>query len=46
MVNRLEQQLVQHRASLTHLDATTPLFDSGIRPEEIRLGPRAAVGTQ
>lgn len=36
MVNRLEQQLVDHRASLTHLDATMRLFDPEIRPEEIR----------
>jgi hypothetical protein len=36
MVNRLEQQLVQHRASLMHLDATMRLFDPDIRPEEIR----------
>jgi hypothetical protein len=31
----LEQQLVQHRASLTHLDATLRLFDPELRPEEI-----------
>jgi hypothetical protein len=36
MVNRLQQQLVQHRASLTHLDATMRLFDPDIRPEQIR----------
>jgi hypothetical protein len=36
MVNRLEQELVQHRASLLHLDATMQLFDPDIRPEEIR----------
>ena len=36
MVNRLEQQLVQHRASLMHLDATMRLFDPDLRPEEIR----------
>ncbi len=36
MVNRLEQELVGHRASLTHLDATMRLFDPDIRPEEIR----------
>ena len=36
MVNRLEQELVGHRASLTHLDATMRLFDPDLRPEEIR----------
>jgi hypothetical protein len=37
-VTSLEQQLVEHRAALTHLDATMRLFDPEIRPEEI--GPR------
>jgi len=32
----LEQQLVQRRASLTHLDATMRLFDPELRPEDIR----------
>ena len=32
----LEQQLVQRRASLTHLDATMRLFDPQLRPEDIR----------
>jgi hypothetical protein len=36
MVMNLEQQLVQHRASLMHLDATMLLFDPELRPEEIR----------
>jgi hypothetical protein len=36
MVMHLEQQLVQHRASLTHLDATMLLFDPELRPDEIR----------
>jgi hypothetical protein len=36
MVNRLEQQLAQHRASLTHLDATMQLFDPDIRPDQFR----------
>jgi hypothetical protein len=36
MVSRLEQQLVQHRAGLAHLDATMRLFDPDIRPENIR----------
>jgi hypothetical protein len=36
MVNRLEQELAQHRASLVHLDATMRLFDPDLRPEAIR----------
>ena len=36
IVMSLEQQLVQRRASLTHLDATMRLFDPELRPEEIR----------
>src|SRR5689334_22221400 len=36
MVNRLERELVERRASLTHLDATMRLFDPDLRPEEIR----------
>ncbi len=36
MVNRLEQELVDHRASLTHLDATMRLFDPDSRPEDVR----------
>lgn len=32
---QLEHQLVQHRADLTHLDATMLLFDPDIRPGEI-----------
>ena len=36
IVSWLEQQLVTHRASLTHVDATMLLFDPDIRPEEIR----------
>src|SRR5881275_2801007 len=36
MMNRLEQQLAQHRASLAHLDATMQLFDPDIRPDQIR----------
>jgi hypothetical protein len=35
MVISLERQLVQHRASLTHLDATMRLFDPEFRPEEM-----------
>ena len=44
MVNRLEQQLAEHRASLAHLDATMQLFDPDIRPDEIR--PQAAAVAQ
>ena len=36
VVNRLEQELVEHRTNLAHLDATMRLFDPDIRPEEIR----------
>ena len=36
MVNRLEQELVERRASLTHLDATMRLFDPDLRPKDIR----------
>ena len=36
MVSHLERELVEHRASLTHLDATMQLFDPNSRPEEIR----------
>ena len=36
MVNRLERELVERRASLTHLDATMRLFDPDLRPQEIR----------
>jgi hypothetical protein len=36
MVTRLEQELVEHRASLTHIDATMRLFDPDSRPGEIR----------
>jgi hypothetical protein len=33
---QLEQQLVQQRADLAHLDATMRLFDPEIRPNDIR----------
>ena len=36
MVNRLERELLERRASLTHIDATMRLFDPDIRPQEIR----------
>jgi hypothetical protein len=36
LVTSLEQQLIERRAALTHLDATLRLFDPEIRPEEIR----------
>ena len=35
-LRQLEQQLVQQRANLTHLDATLRLFDPDIRPTDIR----------
>ena len=44
IVNRLQQQLAEHRASLAHLDATMLLFDPDIRPEEIQLIPTALSG--
>jgi hypothetical protein len=36
MLRQLEQQLVQQRADLAHLDAAMRLFDPEIRPNEIR----------
>ena len=36
MLRQLEQQLVQQRANLTHVDATMRLFDPDIRPNDIR----------
>ena len=36
MLRQLEQQLVQQRANLAHLDATMRLFDPDIRPKDIR----------
>ena len=36
MVMGLERQLAEHRASLTHVDATMRLFDPQLRPEDIR----------
>lgn len=44
-VVQLEQQLMQQRASLTHLDATLRLFDPDIRPNEIRPRQRRARST-
>ena len=35
MLRQLEQQLVQQRANLAHLDATMRLFDPHIRPKDI-----------
>jgi hypothetical protein len=35
-LRQLEQQLVQKRANLAHLDATMRLFDPAIRPNDIR----------
>jgi hypothetical protein len=36
MLRQLEQQLVQQRANLAHLDATMRLFDPDVRPNDIR----------
>jgi hypothetical protein len=36
ILRRLEQQLVQQRANLAHVDATMRLFDPDIRPNDIR----------
>ena len=36
MLHQLEQQLVQQRADLAHVDATMRLFDPDIRPKDIR----------
>ena len=36
MLRQLEQQLVQQRANLTHVDVTMRLFDPDIRPKDIR----------
>jgi hypothetical protein len=36
MLRQLEQQLVQQRANLAHVDATMRLFDPDIRPKDIR----------
>jgi hypothetical protein len=36
VLRQLEQQLVQQRANLAHLDATMRLFDPDIRPKDIR----------
>ena len=35
VLRQLEQQLMQHRANLAHLDATMRLFDPDIRPNDI-----------
>lgn len=36
MLRQFEQQLVQQRANLAHVDATMRLFDPDIRPNDIR----------
>jgi|SRR5271165_4190284 len=35
-LRQLEQQLVQRREDLAHLDATMRLFDPNVRPKDIR----------
>src|SRR5271165_3206929 len=41
-LRQLEQQLVQQRESLAHLDATMRLFDPDIQPKDIRPKPPRA----
>jgi hypothetical protein len=36
MLRQIEQQLVQQRANLAHVDATMRLFDPDIRPNDVR----------
>ena len=43
MVGRLEQQLADHRVSLTHLDATMRLFDPDVLLADTDLQPRKRV---
>ena len=48
IVNQLEQQIVQHRASLVHLDAAMRLFDPDLAPEQAgprQHSPRAPLGS-
>ena len=40
MVSHLEQQIVQHRVSLVHLDAAMRLFDPDLAPEEAGIRPQ------
>jgi len=40
IVSHLEQQIVQHRASLVHLDAAMRLFDPGLAPEATSSQPQ------
>jgi hypothetical protein len=40
MVSHLEQQIVQHRASLVHLDAAMRLFDPDLAPEDAGTQPQ------
>ena len=44
IVRQLEQQLVQQRTNLAHLDATMRLFDPDIQPKNIP--SQAAAGTK
>ncbi len=39
-MSRLEQQLAQHRGSLTHLDATMRLFDPGMLSQDTNSAPQ------
>ena len=40
IVSHLEQQIVQHRASLVHLDAAMRLFDPDLAPEASSFRPQ------
>ena len=40
LMSRLEQQLAQHRGSLTHLDATMRLFDPDLLPQDTNPAPQ------
>ena len=40
LMSRLEQHLVQHRGSLTHLDATMRLFDPDLLSQNTDLVPQ------
>ena len=42
-LRQLEQQLVQQRANLAHLDATMRLFDPNLQPKDIPSGRGCAM---
>jgi hypothetical protein len=41
-INRLEQQIVEYRAGLAHLEGAMRLFDPSILPETVHAGRRTA----